>query len=187
MEEIRPFYTSIYIDKLENNFNLYNNIKDVEKTQASASKSNCGGWQSQSCIPSSYPFMNTLLDEVSCRMKVLYKDIGIKRDPACANYWFNVNRKYNYNNTHSHPQSVFSAVFYVKVPSDSGKLYFERSDRMEDWFQVDTINERNYSNYWIEPSDNLLVIFPSYLEHYVTQNLTEEQDGERISIAFNFN
>ena len=35
------------------------------------------------------------------------------------------------------------------------------------------------------PSQGLLILFPSWLEHKVTQNLSEEEDPDRIVISFN--
>ena len=32
---------------------------------------------------------------------------------------------YSYNKTHTHPNSLWSGVYYIKVPKNSGKLFLE--------------------------------------------------------------
>ena len=80
---------------------------------------------------------------------------------------------------------AFSA--YVKVPKNSGNLILidprirrvkNRSDRFIKSFD----NPFTHSMYFLNPSEGKFVIFPSYLEHYVEPNLTQET---RISISGN--
>ena len=33
--------------------------------------------------------------------------------------------QYSYNKTHTHPNSMWSGVYYIKVPKNSGKLFLE--------------------------------------------------------------
>ena len=39
--------------------------------------------------------------------------------------WANINPTYSYNKTHTHPNSMWSGVYYIKVPKKSGKLFLE--------------------------------------------------------------
>ena len=41
--------------------------------------------------------------------------------------WANINNKEDYNISHTHPYSHYSGVYYVKVPKNSGNLYFGES------------------------------------------------------------
>ena len=42
-----------------------------------------------------------------------------------GNMWANINPTYSYNKTHTHPNSMWSGVYYIKVPKKSGKLFLE--------------------------------------------------------------
>lgn len=108
--------------------------------------------------------------------------------------WLNINKEHGYNLPHGHPNTHFACVYYVKVPEDSqapihfinpdaGKLNWASSmDKFEnDW------NETSYRSdlkvdYTHDPKEGDLLIFPSYLLHYVEQNRCSE---DRVCIAFN--
>ena len=79
-----------------------------------------------------------------------------------------------------------AGVYYVKVPENSGRLVFENPIQQHDFvMKSNMIKEFNLVNagYWCaEPKENDLIMFPSWLKHYVEPS---ESDEERISIAFN--
>ena len=82
--------------------------------------------------------------------------------------WFIINKYKDFNLPHTHTFSKMSGVFYVNVPSDkSGNINFYFND----------------NKITITPKTNDLVIFPADLYHSVEIN---EDDGDRISIAFNY-
>jgi hypothetical protein len=62
----------------------------------------------------------------------------------------------------------------------------ERPDPLDDFLRVDERNPNSYCTWSVPTDENKLIIFPAYIRHYVEQNLTEDEDDERISIAFNF-
>ena len=49
---------------------------------------------------------------------------------------------------------------------------------------INKYNEYNSSIWSIDPKENLLVLFPSNMEHFVEPNLNK--NNERISISFNY-
>jgi uncharacterized protein (TIGR02466 family) len=156
--------------------------------QKTTKVSNMGGWQSiKYNTLEELPYMNPIILTISESMIPLYKRMGIKsQEIRLANFWFNINPKYSYNLTHKHPGSYFSAVLYVKVPKNSGNINFIRPDNLPDYIFDTEQTEDNWESYFMEPKDNLLLIFPSWLNHSVGQNVTEDEDDYRISIAFNF-
>jgi uncharacterized protein (TIGR02466 family) len=195
LQEIRPFWVSIFARQLDlDNDSIATGIlQEYSKTQSSVTISNVGGWQSptmnlSSSVSSS--FMKPLLTEVCNDVRKVAEIMGASYNasiPFDVNYWFNINKRYNYNKTHHHSPACFSAVYYVKVPEDSGKLNFHRPDLLRNSsITFNKENEYNCSTYWIPSKVGALFIFPSYLSHYVTQNLANENDDTRISIAFNF-
>lgn len=187
MKEITPFSTSIWYEKLPD-FGLTSHIQNLRDNDTSnIVMTNSGGWHSPVYSGIELQdFLRPALLYMGNRLKYIYTEHGYNKDPELTNYWFNINKKYNYNNEHAHPFSIFSAVLYVKVPKDSGNIVFRRPDVAYHYTRPDVNNSRNYLSYWLEAEPNLFVVFPSYLFHSVSQNLTDEKDDERISIAFNF-
>jgi uncharacterized protein (TIGR02466 family) len=192
LKEIIPFWTSIFTRQLDlDNNSIRDGILKEHKENPAGSGmtlSNMGGWQSpvmDMFASHSSGFMKPLLSEVCNDVKTVADTIGVTSKLA-PSYWFNINKKYNYNNSHSHAPFYFSAVYYVQSPENSGILNFERPDLLRDTILVDNITPYNYGTYWVPPTVGVLYIFPSYLKHFVTQNLADEKNDERISIAFNF-
>jgi uncharacterized protein (TIGR02466 family) len=190
LKEIRPFFVSIFTQEL----NLDNNsirdgiLEEHRKNPTTEIISNMGGWQSSVMdlfSPCSSTFMKPLLEEVCASVKIVSETLGVTSKLA-PSYWFNINKRYNYNQLHSHAPCFFSAVYYIKSPENSGTLTFERPDLLRDTISINTTNDYNYGTYWVPPTVGTLYIFPSYLKHCVTQNLADETDDARISIAFNF-
>ncbi|HEY4082909.1 MAG TPA: 2OG-Fe(II) oxygenase family protein [Burkholderiaceae bacterium] len=98
--------------------------------------------------------------------------------------WTMINKKGHANSMHIHPDSWFSGVYYPKVPSRpelAGELCFH------DPITTRTFTRSFYRSVQAEvfrltPEEGMMVIFPSWFEHSVRANQSEE---DRISIAFN--
>ena len=96
-------------------------------------------------------------------------------------YWINENKKNSYNMTHIHGGFNMAAVYYLHVPEDSGRIYFQDSTKdmtfLENYFGEDCISQVEIKNH-----SNQLLIFPAHLTHGVTIN---KSDFTRITVAFN--
>lgn len=106
-----------------------------------------------------------------------------------AEGWINVNEQGGYNTPHDHPGWVWSGCYYVQVPAIAPGDGSERSGAIEFLdmrtnVRVLTVEDATcfMSKFTLRPSDGMLVLFPSYLRHWVYPN---EQPVERVSIAFN--
>jgi uncharacterized protein (TIGR02466 family) len=148
-------------------------ILHLKDTQKSIKKSNILGWQSEDTIYTHGIFRELCVSIENISAKIL-RDYGISRKNINA-MWANVNHKYCSNMTHAH-SGILSGVFYVSAPNNCGELVF-----------IDPAT-RNYAhpiknnNYSVKPEKLGLIIFPSWMEHYVGPNLSDE---DRISISFN--
>ncbi|MFV2059639.1 MAG: 2OG-Fe(II) oxygenase [Gammaproteobacteria bacterium] len=82
--------------------------------------------------------------------------------------WFNYMEPGHVTLPHSHDENdeIYSAVYYVKVPKDSGNL----------------IITENSEDILIKPIDGMLVLFPPELVHCVTKN---ESNEARLSLGIN--
>lgn len=146
--------------------------------------SNAGGWQSEN-LDFDLPFLHrsNLLERIAqaareyaevCRFK--YKDIRIHL------IWVNINGKNCSNTVHTHPGCHVSGVYYVKCPEKCGNIIF-----LHPCTQL-ILREYNLHElgtevcYAVKPKEDKLVLFPSWIEHQVGPNLSDE---DRISISFN--
>lgn len=114
-----------------------------------------------------------------------YLKISRVKEIICASVWVNVYNIGDYQEIHSHANHHFSAVYYVKVPENSGSLIFTSPDyltislppNVEDGSPLQ--NSATYN-----PQESELFIFPSLAPHRVTRNMSSDK---RVSIAMNFN
>lgn len=98
--------------------------------------------------------------------------------------WINVYHKDDFQESHIHPGFDFSAVYFVSIPANSGKLIFENTAAMLDMRPIKTNQETdlNSTAAVYAPVEGQLVIFRSNLRHGVYPHNSNEP---RISLAFN--
>ena len=98
--------------------------------------------------------------------------------------WAIINTKGAYNERHHHQNSALSAAYYVCAPENCGNINFydPRPAPVYSHPYIKNYNSLNSKVNSIVPSDGLLVLFPSYLDHSVSINKSEK---ERMVISFN--
>jgi len=115
------------------------------------------------------------------------KTYGVEGLPLKNNSsWINIAGPGNYQEYHMHPKNHFSAVYYVKSPTQGGNIVFRSHEADKDMFPLpDTKNleSSNFKTFSIKPQTCDLLIFRSNLLHMVEKNLSEE---DRVSIAINY-
>jgi len=101
--------------------------------------------------------------------------------------WANVSRKHHFHRLHNHPGNAWSGAYYV----DSGT---PGNSPGEGGGTLELVDPRPFTEMTfvpgnpfgqripIQPVPGMLVLFPSFLYHFVNPHIGE---GERISIAFN--
>lgn len=99
--------------------------------------------------------------------------------------WVNVTNKSQSHHRHSHPNSLISGVFYLNAIKDD-KIFFFNPYRAVRQFKLAKGRRSNRVEYSDEVGFPIrsgdLIFFPSYIEHEVKVNNTDES---RISMAFN--
>jgi uncharacterized protein (TIGR02466 family) len=151
--------------------------------------SNAGGWQSLDFL-NKIDNVQFLSDVILYKTKKLALECGFKKDLnfKITSIWANYNEKNNYNIKHIHPNSIFSGVFYVQCDEMNPakiEFYHPAHDLMGyDWDSdlYESFTKNNSSTWSFEPEENVLIIFPSWLNHEVKYNPSEKT---RISISFN--
>lgn len=152
-------------------------------------RSNALGWQSRNLnfdVPAVAEFANLVLERAREYGLALKWSLPSHMQLVMREIWANVNVKYAYNNVHNHPNSMLSGVYYVKVQGNCGDLSLF-DPRKQAWIMQPDFSERSVMNapvQFIAPQAGNLIIFPSWLEHGVNQNLS---DAERVSLSFNVN
>ena len=176
VEEQKLFSTSLWKTKLD--LDLDPIRREVEKYASkyqTKTVSNIGGYQSGAF---DYEHLTSAIKNNAPKSD---KELG----ELYIYSWFNINGPRCYNTIHTHNDgSVYlSGVYYLTVPKDlCGRIIFHDPRGGVIGAAPDSKYFEYISNVMIQPEENMLYYFPSWLEHEVTCNLTDEN---RISISFN--
>ena len=108
------------------------------------------------------------------------------KDIQIQSMWAIINKKYDFNVLHSHPNCFLSAAYYVSAHENCGDIVFydPRPAPVYKHPIPKSPNNLNATVNSIKPEAGMLVLFPSYLEHSVNPNMS---DKKRIVISFNIN
>ena len=150
-------------------------------------RSNVQAWQSDRLDRSAQPiqeFCRFVLDHGMQFARAHQWNVDGAVTLVMPELWVNVNGPNSFNQLHTHPNSLISGVYYAKTPADSGELILHDPRKQASVYQAPLSgrNFRNVHQYQVEPKEGRLVLFPSWLEHGVGQNRSEE---ERVSFSFN--
>jgi len=187
------FSSFIVVDELNNidNESIINFVLDLKSKSVGKNQSNKEGWQSEN-LDISLPIFNTLFSEINIRAKEIHNTIGLKQklENKLDTAWVNVNINGGYNVQHRHMSACFSGTYYLRgVESGAeGNIVFKNPIEI-DYHMHPDISVEKYTNitsgvYNVPPEKGKLIIFPSWLEHYVEPNLTNE---DRITLSFDTN
>ena len=167
-----------------NNTEILNLILQKEETEESRSISNIGGWQSSEDLlfESSFHEVKTFLFQCTDMLKKeLYEDDA---KFSLLQSWANVNRNGDYNMGHIHGNSHWSCVYYVTETYTSPLYFVDPRIRMGMDSSHYLLKNKYFNTLGSKknmPGD--VIFFPSWLEHGVSKNST---NNPRISIACNF-
>lgn len=106
-------------------------------------------------------------------------------DFAITGMWSTVLTQRSIHRPHTHSNNLLSGVYYVQSDKDANARIHFYDPRPQADVITPTLKKltRENSHVWFWPSFvNRMIIFPSWLQHYVEPNPSETP---RISIAFN--
>ena len=165
-----PIWGFMLNDQLYQNVDYTDYILNLQETQKSESKSNKGGFQSSDDLHAHGIFQEFNRSILSACQSILPdKKIYLQT------MWANINEHGDFNMPHVH-EGVLSGVFYCKTPENSGRLI------LQDPAVRSNAHLIKNSDFAINPKKLALIVFPSWLEHYVEPSQSEEL---RVSISFN--
>lgn len=162
--------------------------KEKQKQKDEIIASNSGGYHSKNLNLKNPIFKKLIIDiEKHANFFFLKLDACVKLN--IKNMWFNINGYKDSNIPHMHPETSISGCYYVKVPNNSGDIYFEHPsiDTMGPWTRGGKAwnkwNNVNSCQWKVNSSESKLILFPAWLKHGV--NSSKNKDEDRISLAFN--
>ena len=169
------------------NDKMYNFIKNMQiKDQSGIKKSNNKGWHSKDFdLQMNEPkeFINTISPFIEKVMTDMNWDKD-KQSVKISNMWTIINTGGSTNSRHQHGNSTISGAYYVRAPKNCGDIVFY-DPRPAPVFYYPTAVSSNLLNAQVNgitPKEGALILFPSYVDHSVNENLSNE---ERIVISFN--
>jgi uncharacterized protein (TIGR02466 family) len=157
-------------------------------------RSNAGGWQSPGNLinwkdPVVEIFRQRIEKLVTNLLQEVARDTGKNRSfKLLIDAWANINRNGDYNVVHTHPNCMYSGVYYVnqgepeKTIPYSGLLEILDPREAANYVQIrhSIFDAREF----VENVPGRMLLWPSWLKHWVHPYQAE---GERISVAFNVN
>ena len=185
------FSTPVWINQINNFENINSELKNYiyqeqEKNPEGVKKSNFNGWHSENFDLKNKSLKN-FINEISKFIGVAVNDMGWDLEAQIVkitNMWAIINKNKAFNERHHHGNSSLSAAYYVKAENNAGNIVFF-DPRQANVFHHPSAKKANDLNGQIKsitPKAGTLVLFPSYLEHKVEENLSNE---ERIVVSFN--
>ena len=185
------FPTPIWTIQLENyeniNEEMFNFIKESQrKDKEGIKRSNNKGWHSKDFdMKEAEP--KKFINSISPSIEKVMTDMNWEKEKQSikiSNMWAIINTGGSTNSRHQHGNSTISAAYYVRAPQNCGDIVFY-DPRPAPVFCYPTAIASNLLNAQVNsitPKEGALILFPSYVDHSVNENLSNE---ERIVISFN--
>ena len=187
------FSTPIWTSKIDNYKKINNMMSNYiynlkEKDPEGIIKSNLKGWHSKNFnMKDEEPknFIEAIKKNINEAINDMAWDLN-NQEVTLSNMWAIINKKGAMNQKHHHSNSDLSAAYYVTAKEGCGDIIFydPRPGKVYKHPISNTPNLLNANNNGVKPEPGMLVLFPSYLEHSVDPNTS---DDERIVISFNIN
>tara|TARA_B100001057_G_C22693045_1_gene888553 strand:+ start:76 stop:672 length:597 start_codon:yes stop_codon:yes gene_type:complete len=182
-----PVWT-IQLEKYKDiNEQMYNYIKLKQKIdEVGISKSNIKGWHSKDFDLSDKETQN-FVSFILPAIEQVMTDMNWEREKQSikiSNMWAIINTGGSANLRHQHGNSTISGAYYVRAPMNSGDIVFydPRPAPIFSHPNVVSPNLLNAQVNGISPKEGALVLFPSFLDHSVNENKSNE---ERMVVSFN--
>ena len=154
------------------------NVDRLSKVVLQNSSNRLGGDPTHTDYEDCYCPPSAILDKIVEDMQEASKILQYRpyKQPARSlgklevlKYWGHVHEKNMSTNKHNHKPSDLAAVVYLSVPEKAGQIVFWP---IEDY------------RYTIQPKKGMFILFPGWIPHSVTRNLSDEP---RVSVSLNFN
>ena len=180
MKHDKLFSTHVYLfDNVIDNNSLLQIRKDITSSYSQTTKN----WQSKASL-----HKNVLYDKLTHKIvenskkvfdSLYYEYHGFN----ITDMWSNILKPGETHRPHTHSNNILSGVFYVEAEQTSGIIFADprpQAGVIQPSVTNQVIDNANKIKY--DSVTNRMILFPSWLQHYVPINETKTN---RISIAFN--
>lgn len=159
-------------------------------------KSNRGGWHSTgNLFAAEHRQFPALRDAIT---KVLFRYIGEVMNyrgeiQVALTGWTVINRPGDYNVPHNHAANLLSGALYLAVPADmeGGAICFQDPRLNLNAHETDGMRRLNLRPPWsmptvqVAPKAGEILVFPSWVNHWVEPYRSADPDAVRIVVSFN--
>ena len=189
---IKEYYfpTIIYIKDLPNagelNPYLEKHIIEWSNQDKGVSKTNINGWHSTTDMNQKTKY-EPLIQELFKMQNEIIKEEYLNMEPKLGNMWANINPPGGYNQSHLHPNSLFSGAYYVKASPNSGRLsLMDPRPGVQQCMpprKKGELPRELWRETYYNPIPGRIIMFPAWMWHKVEPN---KSNDIRISVSFNF-
>jgi len=166
-------------------------VDSMKKDIMSSSRKTPGkNWQSQPRLQNEKKYQ-ALVEKIKLLSEKYMSDMRWDVEQyQITDMWSNILKPGETHRPHTHSNNVLSGVFYIKAkkhikdtPDSAAIQFYDPRPQSKILAPRCHQHTKENSSIWFYPSvTNRLLIFPSWLEHYVPINMTKEN---RISISWN--
>ena len=180
MEHFKLFPTHVYIiDNVLNDKAILNIRKHIVSDYELGQEN----WQSTPNLHKNSIY-NDLNVKILADSKLILDELGYDFDEIIiTDMWSNVLKPGESHKVHTHSNNYLSGVFYVDADKASGIIFNDprpQATVIQPFIKSKSVDNANSLKF--EAKTNRLILFPSWLQHYVPVNKTS---NNRISLAFN--
>ena len=173
----KEIYTQIKTEVIGYISNNPNNFKEAWDCPT---KSDIEIGSSLKCIP----LTNFILDSFKEYFTEYGYNLPSPNVEIILQIWVNVAPKGAYQEIHQHNDflnsNIVSGTLYIDVKDDSGDFIIYNPNR-DNIYRLPKSNKYN-DTYRVQPKNGLIILFPSWLEHSVSQNKNLKN---RVAVSFN--
>jgi uncharacterized protein (TIGR02466 family) len=142
------------------------------------------GWNSEDMGVLARPEFGALNQAIRVACASVLSEMGQEKIAFSLQSWINLHDRGGFNFLHMHEGSLLSGSFYISVPPGSGQFVFRDPRPGVITGSIKGGVPNGHVDVHLTPNAGLLVLFPSWMEHYVEPH---ESDEPRITLAFNAN
>lgn len=171
-------------------------LVDLREREAGDTKSNRGGWHSKGNLFAPEHRQFPALREAITKALFSYIGDGFgfrgEIDLALTG-WTVINRPGDYNVPHNHAANLLSGAVYIEVPDGmkGGAIVFQDPRLNLNAHETEAMRKQNVRPPWLNPhlsvtpSAGEILVFPSWLVHWVEPFQSPNSEARRIVISFN--
>jgi uncharacterized protein (TIGR02466 family) len=188
MNLINIFSSIVAIENLDiNNQEMIDHALYLKSKSKGVTASNREGWQSERFDLNQKQFQ-LLFSKINEMAQSIHNQIGLKKNlqNKLSAAWLNINNLSGFNVPHIHLGASLSGTYYLKgVESGANGNIVFRNPWIVDYhmpdYCIEELTNITSGDYPVLPEAGKLIIFPSWLEHYVEPNTA---NVDRISLSF---